>query len=398
MTHPGLLAHLSSYFARSEEDLATESLTFLLRTCPAASAGLRGYVKALGVELPDDLVFHSQVGDPETGRPDLVATDNLGGERLIVEAKFWAGLTGNQPHAYLTRLAAGQPGLLLVIAPHVRLTTLWTDLLANLRAESAASAISSVPMVARAPSDRPPASGQYSIQLPTGHLLALASWRAVLDAVDERLHADGETARAADLAQLRALTERMDQRTFIPLRAEDLDTRTGRQVHQVALLVDRLRGGLRDDDPVEKEGPNSSHGRVFYGWRLRPRKCQKRMWVGFFPRAWAEHGCSPLWMQIMAHPDSGWGAPLLRQALRSLALPGGPGVWEQGDNFLVPLTLKRSAGETDVIADLRTQLFAIAKLLDEAAPASASSPPASEPDVTPQFDLLDEDSEIAPDL
>ena len=68
MTHPGL-AHLSSYFARSEEDLATESLTFLLRTCPAASAGLRAYVKALGVELPGDLVFHSQVGDPETVGP-----------------------------------------------------------------------------------------------------------------------------------------------------------------------------------------------------------------------------------------------------------------------------------------------------------------------------------------
>jgi hypothetical protein len=56
-------------------------------------------VKSLGVDLPADLAFHSQVGDPQSGRPDLVATDDLGSERLIIEAKFWANLTGNQPSA-----------------------------------------------------------------------------------------------------------------------------------------------------------------------------------------------------------------------------------------------------------------------------------------------------------
>jgi hypothetical protein len=41
MTQPGLLAHLSSHFTHSEEDLATEALTFILRTCPAAVTGVR---------------------------------------------------------------------------------------------------------------------------------------------------------------------------------------------------------------------------------------------------------------------------------------------------------------------------------------------------------------------
>jgi hypothetical protein len=294
MTQPGLLAHLSSHFTHSEEDLATEALTFLLRTCPAAVTGVRAYVKSLGVDLPADLTFHSQVGDPQSGRPDLVATDDLGSERLIIEAKFWANLTGNQPSAYLTRLAPAQPSLLLVVAPQVRLATLWTDLLANLTSPGAWAAIEGTATVPPAPSDTPPATGRYVRRLPNMHVLALASWRAVLDAVDERLHAAGEMARAADLAQLRALTERMDQRAFIPLRAEDLDTRNGRQVHSVALLVDRLRDGLKEGDLVERDGQNSSHGRVFYGWRVRPRLSKKRMWVGFYPRAWADYGRSPL--------------------------------------------------------------------------------------------------------
>ncbi len=243
MTQPGLLAHLSARFTHSEEDLATESLVFLLRTCPAAVAGLRASVHELGVDLPGDLVFHSQVGDPQTGRPDLVATDDAGDERLIIEAKFWANLTSSQPGAYLTRLAPTQPSLLLVVAPQVRLATLWTDLLTNLNAAGTRPAITGVPMVAPAPSDVSPAAGRYVLRLSSLHLLALVSWRAVLDAVDERLIAAGEVARAADLAQLRTLTERMDQRAFIPLRAEDLNTRTGRQVHSAALLVDRLRDG-----------------------------------------------------------------------------------------------------------------------------------------------------------
>jgi hypothetical protein len=386
MTQPGLLAHLSSHFAHSEEDLATEALTFLLRTCPAAVTGVRAYVKSLGVDLPADLAFHSQVGDPQSGRPDLVATDDLGSERLIIEAKFWANLTGNQPSAYLTRLAPAQPSMLLVVAPQVRLATLWTDLLANLTSPGAWAVIKETATVPPAPSDTPPATGRYVRRLPNMHVLALASWRAVLDAVDERLHAAGEMARAADLAQLRALTERMDQRAFIPLRAEDLDTRNGRQVHSVALLVDRLRDGLKEGDLVERDGQNSSHGRVFYGWRLRPRLSKKRMWVGFYPGAWANYGRSPLWVQIEAHADSGWAVPVLRSGLRSLTLPGGPGVWEEGDTFLIPLTLIKSAGETEVIAGLRTQLFAIAKALDDAAPDSSASTAPSEPDVTPRPD------------
>lgn len=390
MTQPGLLAHLSSHFAHSEEDLATEALTFLLRTCPAAVTGLRAYVASLGVDLPADLVFHSQVGDPQTGRPDLVATDEIGGERLIIEAKFWANLTDNQPSAYLTRLAPAQPSLLLVVAPQVRLATLWADLLVNFNSAPAWPTTGSAPMEPPAPSDILPITGEYVLRLSNSHVLALASWRAVLDAVDERLIAAGEIARAADLAQLRTLTERMDQRAFIPLHAEDLDTRTGRQVHSVALLVDRLRDGLKEGDPVERDGQNSSHGRVFYGWRLRPRLSRKRMWVGFYPRAWADYGRSPLWVQIEAHAHSGWTIPVLRSALRSLALPG-PGVWEEGDTFLIPLTLVNSAGEADVIAGLRVRLFAIAKALDDAAPAGAASTTSNEPDVTPRPDGTEEE-------
>ena len=93
MKQPGLLAHLSARFARSEEDWATEALTFLLRGWPEAREALRAYVlRSFLVELASDLSYQSQVTDPESGRPDVVGTEPAGDHQLIIEAKLWAGL------------------------------------------------------------------------------------------------------------------------------------------------------------------------------------------------------------------------------------------------------------------------------------------------------------------
>jgi hypothetical protein len=75
-----------------------------------------------------------------------------------------------------------------------------------------------------------------------------------------------------------------------------------------------------------------------------------------------------------------------------MTLPGGSGMWEEGDTFLIPLTLKHSAGEADVIADLRVQLFRIAEALNDSAPTGAANAAAIEPDVTPQQDATEEEA------
>ena len=120
-----------------EEDCATEALTFLLQGCPEAREALRDYVGRLfQVGLSPQLNYRSQVSDVETGRPDVVGTDPTGVDQLVIEAKFWAGLTEKQPGGYVKRLGVGQPGVVLVLAPAARLLTLWPELLANLAAYS----------------------------------------------------------------------------------------------------------------------------------------------------------------------------------------------------------------------------------------------------------------------
>lgn len=123
-----VLGYLARRFTVSEENLATEALTWLLRDT-AANKALCALARQAGADVPDGLNFVGQVGNLETGRPDIVGTDNGQSERLLVEAKFAAGLTAQQPGGYLSRLGGTAPGMLLVIAPTARLPTLWPELL-----------------------------------------------------------------------------------------------------------------------------------------------------------------------------------------------------------------------------------------------------------------------------
>ena len=69
------------------------------------------------------------VGTPDSGRPGIVGLDDSGRERLLLEAKFAARLTDQQPTGYLTRLPGDVPSLLLVVAPTLRISSLWVELL-----------------------------------------------------------------------------------------------------------------------------------------------------------------------------------------------------------------------------------------------------------------------------
>ena len=265
-------------------------------------------------------------------------------------------------------LNAGEPGVVLVVAPAVRLLTLWPELLANLAAYSGETEGGRVPAADHEP-------GRYELALPSGHILALRSWRDILDELDGRLRPAGLGEWLADLAQLRGLTERMDQAGFLPLLAEDLDTRTARQVSSLFPLVKRLAGEFGSGGRLEKLGSKHSYDPLYFGWWLRSRSCGIEIWVGLYLSAWAVHGCSPLWADVYPKAESGWTMPVLERALSSVQLPAGAGRWEdeaeRGGAFLIPLMLSRSAEEDDVIADLKAQLSAIAAALDGAIPPSS---------------------------
>jgi hypothetical protein len=92
-----LFGHLALRFASHPENLATEALAYILAESPT---GRNAFVDFLGtfVEgLPRDFTFRTQATGEGNEIPDLVGIDDLAHEVVIAEAKFWAGLTDNQP-------------------------------------------------------------------------------------------------------------------------------------------------------------------------------------------------------------------------------------------------------------------------------------------------------------
>ena len=100
-------------------------------------------MRRLELNLPEDLSFQTQLRSEEFGQPDLVGKGGEG-KILIVEVKFDAGFTENQPVAYFEHLAA--PGLLVFVVPEYRRQTVWFQLCKRCRDKSlAVNNISSTP-------------------------------------------------------------------------------------------------------------------------------------------------------------------------------------------------------------------------------------------------------------
>lgn len=92
-----LFGYLATRFRSHPENLATESLCYVLRQSPVARQAFTQYIAQPPVWFEQKLVFQAQAAGKDGAIPDLVGTDQEGRKVLIGEAKFWAGLTDNQP-------------------------------------------------------------------------------------------------------------------------------------------------------------------------------------------------------------------------------------------------------------------------------------------------------------
>jgi len=123
-----MFSHIVSRLSDRTEDVAVEALGFILSRSDSARRALRDILQEEGLSIPELTDAATQLSGEEGARPDLVVWGQDRAERVLIEAKFWAGLTENQPNTYLARLPRDEhPAILLFIAPESRLETLWPD-------------------------------------------------------------------------------------------------------------------------------------------------------------------------------------------------------------------------------------------------------------------------------
>lgn len=348
MPNETVFAHLAGRFAASEENLATEALAFILARSDAAKRAFLDLIKETGVPLPENLALVTQAAAADRSVPDLVGHDGVS-RPLIVEVKFWAGLTENQPVKYLEQLPEGTPGILLFLAPEARLPLLWSELQRRCLAAQVSWDEKSRPsrvLVAHVGGTR---------------RLAAVSWRALLASLRRGLEDRQELNRLSDLAQLEGLCERMDREAFLPLRSEELTGDIGRRVVQFCNLVDAVAqqcfvSGIADGSGLRSVGGNGWYGRYM-------RLAGHVVLLHFSPWKWAHRAATPIWLDYYADQNTlppsvlrGWLTALEMATPRRLFLSS------KGD-LEIPLFLEPGREHDDLVAGVFRQLEEVGALL-----------------------------------
>ena len=333
-----LLAHLAPRLSERIEDIAVEALGYILSS-RAAMAALQGLLRETNVELPQLDSIRTQVTQDGT-RPDLVGFGQDGTERLLVEAKFWAGLTDNQPNAYLERLPNDdQPAALLVIAPNARLETLWIELCRLADCPSAQAV-----------------GDPRSVAATEQHHLILTSWSALLDRMSMHADGQGELSTKADISQLSALCQRQDEEAFRPLRRNELAPEFPRRMLQLNRLIDDATELAIELGIATTQGLVRTPRAYGYGRYLKLGQADGNVWAGVWfgihHELWVSCRETPIWL-VFSHWSGTLRLPELRQRLGEDRRAG------TSDN--VPIHLLTGVERDAVLEDVVKQLAAIAE-------------------------------------
>lgn len=189
-----LFGYLAHRFSTHPENLATEALNYILGASVPARHALLSLLAEIEPGLPRDLAFETRVGGEGEARPDLVGRHSELGRALILEAKFWAGLTAHQPVTYLRRLRRERPAVLAILAPGLRFRTLWGELTAR----CAEAGIAVADRVEKAPEI-------WFADAGSAATLVLMSWRVLLDTLRRALEMHHESGLLSDVIQLAGL-------------------------------------------------------------------------------------------------------------------------------------------------------------------------------------------------
>ena len=233
-----LLAHLYSYIRGSQEDVATLSLQYILKQSPDLNAAFTRLVsKALQVEPGEEIHYVCQVKGDNKERPDIAGISDSGKEMILCEAKFYAGLTINQPSTYLDRLKKENGLGLVFICPAARKITLWSKLLELCEHRKLEK------------------NDEYCVTV-DGVRMSIITWGEIIETL-RFVASTLSVSSLSDIDQLDGFCRLVDETSFIPFEQEDFGPENARREERHYEILDALFNYLIAD--------KSLHANANYG-------------------------------------------------------------------------------------------------------------------------------------
>ena len=354
-TRQTLLAQLSAKvpgmrFSQTE-DIAVEALGHILSNSGPARKAVGDLLVSHGAKIGPIEGVRTQVAGDAGERPDLAGTDEHGVERLLVEAKFWAGLTANQPVEYLSRLESNPPSALLVVAPAARFESLWDELRRRIQDSNILKF-----------QEGQRSEGVWASQVDNGVSLLMTSWEVLLGRLSAQVNAAGDVAGGNDIEQLRGLTQLEDREAFLPLRPGQLGPDFPRLMLHLNWLVDDAVERARSTEWLSVEGMQRTPQRD--GYLRYFRLGGVLMWLAVSFKYWSLYRETPIWLgfQAAAWGENGEETDSILQRLDP--------IWEESpsgyidDVDCIPVMLPTGVEYEAVLSSVVDRLEYVAGLLD----------------------------------
>ena len=231
-----LLAHIASNFTSQYENVANSSICYILNEYPVSRQALKN---VLGGDVATPVRYTTEEAMGPNGRPDVTGKDAAGNTVVIIEGKFWANLTDNQPNGYL-RILAPADGWLLFLAPDKRKKSLELELEKRMDGKNDS--------------------------------VFVHSWHDFLKAIEIENNKNHDSSLSSDLNQLKSLCQRMDVEGMPPLSSFDLDPMNGRVSAHLADIIDECNSVLRHWEHADFSGLKTTSQKYGHGFYFRGYK------------------------------------------------------------------------------------------------------------------------------
>ena len=337
-----LLAYLVSSFPGNTEDIATEALRHIFDHSDACGVALNDVIQS-GVRGVNAITaVKSQVLQADGTRPDLVGFDETGTERVLIEVKFWAELTPNQPNGYISRLQDDGPALVMFLAPEDRIQSLWPQLQGRMSQELG-------PLVEAESERRCVRVGD------TQKHLMIVSWGGLLDSMAARTRDYAEAGVETEIRQLRSLAKYADDGALKPIRrGEEFGADSEMRQRQYKRLVDASTERGIEQEWASRKGLRATPRGYGYGRYVNLRGTV--VWFGINVEQFERTGETPLWVDCFEY---------LRDKPSELRNALG-----MQDPQWAPVALKRDVEYPEILDGVVDSLKQIADVLHHVGPQS----------------------------
>ena len=281
-----LLAHLYSHIKGSQEDVATLSLQYIVsRSASLNQEFTRLLFRALHGNIGKELNYVCQSVGENLERPDIAGIDADGKEQILCEAKFYAGLTENQPNGYLDRLQQEDAYGLVFICPTARKVTLWSKLLELCKDRHIVDI------------------DEYCIEADSVRM-SILTWGDIVESL-RHVASSEATDALPDIYQLDGFCKLMDEDAFIPFSTEDFGPEKAILEERHYQVLDAVFDRLIADKTLHSSGKGLKATAYRHGYVRYIRVLDYCLSISYDRRLWREATSeeTPFWVTIN---DSEW--------------------------------------------------------------------------------------------